>query len=323
MIGWFRRIDPMVRLIVGAILLATILPVTGAAHEPAQMVVDAAVFVLFLFYGMRLSRREVWQGLGNHRLLIPLVIWIFGAMALAGWLAWQVTLSLVPPMLAIGFLYLGVLPSTVQSATIYCSLAKGNVAGSVVAAALVNILAVFLTAPLFSLLAGSHDAVFSGGTLVKVLTILLLPFILGQLSQVFTRDWVARNRGLIAKMDRGVIGLGVYVAFSGAVEQNIWSKLDLPVWGVLLVACAILLAFAYGGAWLLGGLLRLPRGDRITLLFAGGQKSIAMGAPLATVLFPAAMAGTVLLPLLIYHLAQMVVAAPVAARLARDEVDSE
>lgn len=313
----------MVRLIVGAILLATILPVTGAAHEPAQMVVDAAVFVLFLFYGMRLSRREVWQGLGNHRLLIPLVIWIFGAMALAGWLAWQVTLSLVPPMLAIGFLYLGVLPSTVQSATIYCSLAKGNVAGSVVAAALVNILAVFLTAPLFSLLAGSHDAVFSGGTLVKVLTILLLPFILGQLSQVFTRDWVARNRGLIAKMDRGVIGLGVYVAFSGAVEQNIWSKLDLPVWGVLLVACAILLAFAYGGAWLLGGLLRLPRGDRITLLFAGGQKSIAMGAPLATVLFPAAMAGTVLLPLLIYHLAQMVVAAPVAARLARDEVDSE
>ncbi len=318
MIGWFRRIDPMIRLIVGAMLLATILPVSGAASRPAHMLVDAAVFVLFLFYGMRLSRSEVWQGLGNHRLLIPLVIWIFGVMGLAGWLTWQVSAAMLPPMLAIGFLYLGVLPSTVQSATIYCSLARGNIAGSVVAAALVNILAVFVSAPLFSLLAGGEGAVFSGGTLVNVLTILLLPFILGQASQRYTRNWVARNRGLIAKMDRGVIGLGVYVAFSGAVEQDIWSTLDLPVWGILLVGCAILLAFAYGGAWLLGGLLRLPRGDRITLLFAGGQKSIAMGAPLATVLFPAAMAGTVLLPLLIYHLAQMVVAAPMAAKLARD-----
>lgn len=321
MIGWFNRIDPMIRLIVGAILLATILPVRGAAYAPAQWLMDGAVFVLFLFYGMRLSRREVIQGLGNYRLLIPLVIWIFGAMGVAGWLTWQATVSLLPPMLAIGFLYMGVLPSTVQSATIYCSLAGGNVAGSVVAAALVNILAVFLSAPLYSLFAGSEAAVFSGSTLLKVLTILLLPFLLGQISQRFTRDWVGRNRGLIGKMDRGVIGLSVYVAFSGAVEQDIWNTLDLPVWAVLTIACSILLAFAYGGAWLLGDILRLPRGDRITLLFAGGQKSIAMGAPLATVLFPPAMAGVILMPLLIYHLAQMVVAAPMATRLSQQVPD--
>ena len=316
----FRRIDPMVRLIVGAILLATALPVTGAALEPAQAVVNGAVFLLFLFYGMRLSRNEVWQGLGNHRLLIPLVIWVFGVMGLAGWLAWQTSATLLPPMLALGFLYLGVLPSTVQSATIYSSLAGGNVAGSVVAAALVNILAVFITVPLYSLLAGSHDAVFSGATLVKVMTILLLPFVIGQAAQRFTGAWVARHRSHIATMDRTVIGLGVYVAFSGAVEQHIWSKLDLQVWVVVLAACAILLLIAYGGAWLLGGALRLSHEDRISLLFAGGQKSIAMGAPLATVLFPAAMAGTVLLPLLVYHLAQMVVAAPMAARLRREGI---
>ena len=101
------------------------------------------------------------------------------------------------------------------------------------------------------------------------------------------------------------------------MEQHIWSQVDAQVWAVLIVATALLLVFGYGGAWLLGGALHLSRGDRIAMLFAGGQKSIAMGAPLATVLFPAAKAGIIMLPLLVYHLAQMVVAALVAARLSR------
>ena len=48
----------MVRLIVAAILLASLLPVTGPAREAAQFVSNAAVFVLFFLYGLRLSRRE-------------------------------------------------------------------------------------------------------------------------------------------------------------------------------------------------------------------------------------------------------------------------
>lgn len=317
MIALFKRIDPMVRLIVAAIALATVLPVTGDVRPVAQGTVNVAIFMLFLFYGMRLSRAQVWQGLGNHRLLVPLVIWVFGAMGMAGWLAWQGTAAFIPPALAMGFLYLGVLPSTVQSATVYSSLAGGSVASSVVAAALLNILGVFLTVPLYSLLAGGGDTVLSGQTLVKVLTILLLPFVLGQALQKYTGEWVSRYRARIALMDKGVIALGVYVAFSGAVEQDIWSQLEPDVWMIVLIVCALLLLVAYGGVWLLGGTLRLSRPDRIAMLFAGGQKSIAMGAPLATIMFPAAIAGTVLLPLLVYHLAQMIIAAVVAGRLAR------
>ena len=318
MTALFARIDPMVRLILAATLLATVLPVTGEAHRQAQHVSNAAVFLVFLLYGMKLSRTEVWRGLANWRLLLPLLLWVFGAMSLAGWITSQIALAFVPAALALGFLYLGVLPSTVQSATVYTSLAGGNVASSVVAAAVVNIVGVLVSAPLFSLIAGSEGAPFRGDTLVKVLTMLLLPFVLGQILQIWTRDWVGRHRRLIGTMDRTAIGIAVYVAFSGAVEQDIWHRIDLPAWSVLAIGCAALLAFGYGGAWLLGGALKLERGDRATMLFAGGQKSIAMGAPLATVLFPAAQAGIVLLPLLLYHLAQMVIAAPMAARLRKD-----
>ena len=60
--------------------------------------------------------------------------------------------TMLPPLVALGFVYLGVLPSTVQSATSYTSLAHGNVALAVVGAALINIAGVFISAPLFALL---------------------------------------------------------------------------------------------------------------------------------------------------------------------------
>lgn len=309
----------MVRLIVAATLLASFLPVTGRMHEVAQWISSGAVFMLFFLYGLRLSRREVLAGLSNHRLLIPLVIWVFGAMAGIGWLLWYAGAYFLPSGLALGFLFLGVLPSTIQSATVYSSLAGGNIASSVVAAALVNILGVFISAPLFSLIAGGAAADFQGSALIDVILLLLLPFVAGQVLQGFTRGWVAGHRKLITTLDRATIGIAVYVAFSGAVEQGIWRQVSLGDWTGLLAGCALMLLLGYGGAWLLGGFLRLQHGDRISMVFAGAQKSVAMGAPLATVLFPASAAGVILVPLLVYHLAQMVVAAPIAARLSRSQ----
>ncbi len=307
----------MVRLLVLAIALALFLPVKGEARAVAQFVANAAVFLLFLLNGVRLPRHEVVAGLGNHRLLVPLTLWCFGGMAFAGWGLWQAGQGWMPPLIALGFLYLGCLPSTVQSATAYSSLAGGNVASSVVAAALLNLLGVFITAPLFSLLGGGGAAAFRGDALVKVVMILLVPFMLGQAAQGRLSGWVKDNRQLTVWFDRASIAIAVYVAFSGAVEQRFWSRVEPTGWVWLLGGVLLFLVVGHLGAWLLGDLLRLDRPNRVSLLFAGAQKSIAMGAPLASVLFAPAVAGVVLLPILLYHLAQLVLAAPLAARLNR------
>lgn len=310
-----RLLDPMVRLILLALVLATLLPVSGEARAIAGTVTNVAVFALFLLYGLRLPRGEVLAGLGNWRLLLPLALWVFGAMSAAGWLLWQAGLAHLPALLALGFLYLGVLPSTIQAAPSYSSLAGGNVAISVVAAALLNIVAVFISAPLFSLLAGSHGMGFHGATLVKVFTMLLLPFVIGQTLQGWGGDWVRARKTLVTWLERGAIGISIYVAFSGAVVEGLWQSAGALEWALLVLGVGALLTFAYGGAWLLGKALGLERPERISFLFAGAQKSAAMGAPLATLLFPPAMAGSIIVPLLVYHLAQMVVAAPIAGRL--------
>ncbi|MXO58730.1 bile acid:sodium symporter [Altererythrobacter salegens] len=317
-LGPLTRVDPLVRLLLVAIVLASLLPVAGTWRPVAQGVSNAAVFLLFLLNGLRLPRADVLRGIGHIRFLVPLVLWCFGALALAGWGLSLALASWLPPVVALGFCYLGTLPSTVQSATAYCSLAGGNVANSVVAAALLNILGVFVTAPLFSLLVGSEAAAFDFGALEKVALILLLPFLLGQVAQGRFGHYVREHRQLATWMDRTAIAIAVYVAFSGAVEEGLWGRVSLGDWGTLIAGVSLLLAFAFGGAWALAGSLALRREDRIAFLFSGAQKSIAMGAPLASVLFPAGVAGLVLLPVLVYHLLQLVLSAPLAARLRRE-----
>ena len=82
----FRTVlaDPMLRMLVAAIALAALLPATGDARSAAQMIANAAIFVLFLLNGMRIARRDIAAGIANWRFLAPLVLWVFGAMALAG-----------------------------------------------------------------------------------------------------------------------------------------------------------------------------------------------------------------------------------------------
>lgn len=308
--------DPMLRLLVAAVMLAAILPIPAANSDIAQSVANVGIFVLFLLNGMRVSRSEIGRGLLNWRFILPMVLWVFGAMALAGLGLSRLVAFGLPPLVAVGFLYLGVLPSTVQSATSYTTLADGNVGLSVISAALLNILGVFVSVPIFLLLGGTGEGAVGMETIERIALILLLPFVIGQLVQGWTSEWVTRRKSRIVWLDRLVIALAVYVAFSGAVEQGIWGKLDPLAWAMLAVGIALFLGVGNAGAWAASGALRLPHRDRIAFLFAGAQKSAAVGVPLATILFAREEAGFIVLPLLLYHFFQLVLAAPLASRLA-------
>lgn len=308
--------DRFVPVLFATILLASLLPVEGAAVPVAQGVSTAAIVLLFFLNGVRLPRDEVLHGIRNWKLQGANLAFCFLAMPLFGVAAQAVTAPFLPATLALGFLFLGILPSTVQSATAASSMAGGNVAASVVAAALLNLVGVIASPLLFAALAGSAGAIH-GAAALRIVAILLLPFIAGQLVQRWLRPWVLAHRGAATFMDRTSIAIAVYVAFSAAVVGGIWHQLDAREIGIAFAAVAALLALAFGGAWALGGVLRLRHADRITLLFAGAQKSIAVGAPLAATLFPPAIAGVVLVPILVYHMAQLVISAWIAPGLAR------
>lgn len=313
--------DPMLRMLAIAIALAAFVPAVGTGRDVAQAIANGAIFILFLMNGMRIARRDIALGFANWRFLLPLVIWVFGVMALLGLGLSSLGGRFLAPSVALGFLFLGTLPSTVQSATSYSSLAGGNVALSVIAAALLNILGVFVTVPLFFLLGGSGSGEIGMDVVVKIMLLLVLPFALGQAIQDFTGSFIAQHKPKIAWIDRFAIATAIYVAFSGAVEQGIWSRVNGFDW--LLIGGMVVAFLVAGslGAWASGALIGLARPDRISFLFAGSQKSAAIGAPLATILLAPDVAGFVVVPLLLYHLFQLILAAPIASRLAQPPPD--
>jgi sodium/bile acid cotransporter 7 len=310
--------DPMIAVLVIATGLALLVPAAGEGRAAATLVSNAGIFLLFLVNGMRIRRSEIARGLANWRYFGPLMLFVFGAMALGGLGFASLAGQVLPPMVALGFIYLGCLPSTVQSATSYTSLAEGNVGLAVVGAALINIAGVFISAPLFALLGGGGAGEIGSEAIIRIGLILMLPFMIGQVVQDRVIDRIAAHRARIVWLDRAVIGIAVYVAFSGAVEQGLATMFAPADWAVMIALVLAMLALALAGAWGSASLLGLPRPDRIAFLFAGSQKSVAIGAPLAAILFPASAAGFVIAPLLLYHLAQLVLAAPLALRLAKD-----
>lgn len=314
MLSLLGRIDIMVRLLFAAMVLAVLAPAVGPWRDTAQWISSGAIFILFFLNGVRLPRQAIADGMRNLRFLLPLALWSFGLMALAGFGLFKAGQPFLPGLVAIGLLYLGVMPSTVQSATAYTSLAEGNVATSVVAAGLLNILGVFVSAPLFTALSGGAEVDLGLAGLQRIGLILVLPFLLGQIVQARLAPVLKNRASLVSWTDRFSIAIAVYVAFSGAVEQDLWGSLNASAWICLLALLGAALVFGYGGAWFVSGALRLPLDERISFTYAGAHKSIAMGAPLALVLFPPEAAGLILVPLLIYHLLQLIVSAPLATR---------
>ncbi len=310
--------DRFVLLLLATIALASVLPVRGESADTAALISMAAIFLLFFLNGVRLPRDEVLHGVRNWRLQGAIFLFVFGVMPMVGLGLSHVFDNILPATLALGLLFAGILPSTIQSAAAYSALARGNVAASVVAAALINLFGVVLSPLLFAALAHVGEAKVSGEAVGRIALILLLPFAFGQAAQRWFKPWVDAHKSLATWMDRISIAIAVYVAFSGAVVAGIWSVVRGDELAWLALALSVMLIVGFGGSWLLGGIMKLPRGDRITMLFSGGQKSIAIGAPLAATIFPPAIAGMVLLPTLAYHMAQLILSAPLATHLARD-----
>lgn len=308
-------LDRFVLILFATVALASVMPVRGAAVPLAQSIATGAVVLLFFLNGVRLPRAAVLDAARNLRLMGGALGFCFIAMPAIGMvLAWA-SAPFLPPLIALGFLYCGILPSTVQSATGATGMARCDVAASVVIAALLNLVGVALSPALFTALSG-QAATFSADAEARIILILLAPFVAGQLMQRWLHHAVIARPALVRTLDRSAIAIAVYVAFSGAVVGGLWDRLAGGEVAVIGVGVVSFLVAAYGGAWALGGLLRLPLPQRASLLFAGAQKSIAVGAPLAATLFAPATAGMVLVVILVYHMAQLMVAAWIAPLIA-------
>jgi sodium/bile acid cotransporter 7 len=288
--------DRFILWLLGAVALALLLPVAGAAAAAVDGLTLGAIFALFFLHGVRLPREALLSGVTDWRLHLAILGLTFAVFPVAGLGLSLAFPGLLPPALWTGLLFLCALPSTVQSSIAYTSIAGGNVAGAVAAAAFSNLLGVFLTPLLAALMLEAQGAAVSPAGIGKIFVLLFLPFLLGHALRPRLLPPVAARPRLVTVVDKGTILLAVYGAFSAATVEGVWRRLpaaDLALLAGLLLA---LLGLVLAAAALAGRLGRFPRASRAAILFCGSVKSLASGAPMARILFPGAAAGLILLP---------------------------
>ncbi len=309
--------DTFTLLLVGAVLLASVLPASGVAAGWLADLAVVAIGLLFFLHGARLSTDVVISGFLHWRLQLFVLVMTFAVFPLIGLALGLLSPWLIPAPLYFGLLYLCVLPSTVQSSIAFTSIAGGNVPAAICAASASNIFGMVLTPLLVALLfsTGGHIG-FSGSILVKIMTQLFLPFVAGQLLQPWIGTWVRARKGLLMPFDRGSILLVVYLAFSEAVVEGIWKTVALSDLALLVAADAAILALVLVLTSAGGRLMGFSAPDRITAMFCGSKKSLASGVPMAGVIFAGQSLGAIVLPLMIFHQIQLITCAWIARVIA-------
>ena len=306
-------LDSYMLLLLLMVLAGAFLPARGDFAIVLSHVTYWAVAFLFFLYGAKLDTAALRQAMTNLRLQLGCFAATWALFPLIGLgLAWGAG-PLIGPELAVGLLFLSVLPSTVQSSIAFTSLARGNVAGAICAASLSNLAAVVLTPALMALILHRSGGI-SGNAVLTIFLQILLPFAIGQALRPWLMAPIKKRPGLTMIADRGSILLIVYAAFSAGTVAGLWQNTPLPR---LLSLAAVILFFLLLMmlAMRLGArLLRLKPADQATLFFCGATKSLASGLPIATALFSPDVIGPVILPLMLYHLAQLLICAIIAQR---------
>ncbi|MGQ4492160.1 bile acid:sodium symporter family protein [Corynebacterium diphtheriae] len=315
MVGRIKNLDPLIVLIILAVVIAIIAPARGAFAHNFSLATNIAIGLLFFLYGARLSTHEALEGLKNWKLHLTILAFTFVAFPLIG-IALKPLEMVISSALYLGILYLTLVPSTVQSSVAFTSIAGGNVAGAIVSASASNLIGVIATPVLVMLLMTDNGGIHvDTSVFLKIAIQLLLPFIAGQLCRRWIKDIAANKATKI--VDRGSIAMVVYSAFSAGMVAGIWSTVSLGEIIFLVAFSIILVGFMLWFTRWSAQKLGFARGDVIAIEFCGTKKSLASGLPMAAVIFGGANLGLLILPLMIFHQVQLMMCSWLASRYAQ------
>ena len=302
--------------VLGAVLLGWLFPEWGASggYLRSEIVTKVGVVIIFFLQGLGLPYEKFREGVADIRLhffslgwnflLAPLLGIAFAALG-AFWLPQEVTW---------GLLYVSVLPTTIFSAVAFVAMAEGNVAGAIFSTALSNIAGVFITPLWVSVLiiAGSPVDFDLGSMLGKLFVLIVLPMVAGQALHGLAEPLLSKLKPITKPLNAWIINFMVFAAFANSMQSDAWGQFSVHTLLILVALTLAFLGIVSGLVWWSSGLVGMSRDSRIAAFFCGSQKTLAAGVPMATTLFAGLpieeSLGILLIPLLIYHPSQLILA---------------
>jgi sodium/bile acid cotransporter 7 len=292
-----------------AIGLAAILPELGSTEStlPWKPFIQVGIALLFFFYGLKLDPGQLRSGLSNWKLHVLIQVTTFLGFPLLVFSLVQFVPGL-DPNFALGISYLGALPSTVSAAVVLVSISGGNVPAAIFNASISSLLGVVMT-PFWMGIAGGEVAgeLDLWASIVDLSIKVVLPVILGLAMHRYLFPKIKPYLNRLKYLDQTVILSIVFTTFSESFSQRLFTSFSWVSLGGLALVMLFILLLVVGILYLLVRSLSFSKEDQIAAIFCGSTKSLVHGVAIGKVLFPnAAIFGLVLLPVMLYHLQQLI-----------------
>ncbi|UZR97751.1 bile acid:sodium symporter family protein [Chondrinema litorale] len=317
-------LDWFVFALLGMIGLAYIFPAPGIAEGPFSMssIAEYGVILIFFFYGLKQDTQKVLSGLSNWKLhlVIQLSTFLIFPLIVLTFLNFQEDIKGEFEYLWLGIFFLAALPSTVSSSVVMVSIANGNIPAAIFNASISGIIGIFLT-PLWmeQVIDSANIDLDLQSVLGKLILKTFLPVVAGIFLNVKFKFNLSKYKSSLKYFDQSVILMIVYTSFCKSFSQNMFSGYqitDLLLLGIGLLGLFLLMIFLMSQ---LGKLLNFNREDKVTMLFCGSKKSLVHGSVIVKVMFASSIAGVVLLPVMIYHSIQLILASVLAQSIANNK----
>lgn len=305
----------------GMVGLAYLAPGFGsdASPIPWHRITTLGVALIFFFYGLKLSTEKLKAGMRNWRLHVVVQLVTFVLFPVLALLARPFFKGTDNQLLWSSIFFLTTLPSTVSTSVVMVSLAGGNIPAAIFNASISSLLGIVVTPFWTSIfLDTATDSAHLSGLVGDLLLQVVLPVVAGVALNARFGAWAGRHSGALRISDQVIILLIVYTAFCESFARDVFRGYSLL--GIVALSAAMLALFflVYGVTTLISRGLSFSEEDRITAVFCGSKKSLVHGTVMANILFPQnAATGALLLPLMLYHALQILVASVLARSLSQ------
>lgn len=306
-----------------AIILAYFFPHILSVF-PLATIIDIGIGLIFFFYGLKLAPADLKAGFFNYQshlliqsvtfLLFPLLTFIFIPFFEEG----------TRSDIWIAIFFLGVLPSTVSSSVVMVAIANGNLPTAIFNASisgLIGIIATPLWLSLFMIQSGNFAI---GDVITKLVLQIVLPLIIGLFLQRFLGYFARKHNHKLGLFDKSVIVLIVFSSFSNSFSSNLFTTIEIKDLFKLTLIVILLFFSVYLIIGYICKLMNFNLQDTITAKFAGTKKSLVHGSVMAKIILgTSATLGLFLLPIMMYHILQLLVIAVFAERYRRQGLKEE
>lgn len=293
----------------------------GTQLLPLKTITDIGIGLIFFFYGLKLAPAEFKAGLLNYRVHIIIQVTTFLIFPLLCLTCLPLFEQGLRSDLWIALFFLGTLPSTVSSSVVMVALAKGNLPTAIFNASLSGLIGIVAT-PLWIgfILEKTTDFDFIE-VLQKLCLQIIVPLAIGLFLQRYFGNMARKYGKQLSLFDKTTIILIIYSSFSNSFTSELFNSVAVDELIKMAVIVLVLFFLVFFGLAFFSNMIGLNTEDKIAAQFCGTKKSLVHGSVMVRVIFGnAASSGLLLLPIMLYHSAQLILVAWFAEKYRKREI---